>query len=384
MRAIDPYRKDVALAALFVAAGLIELGRLDAGGGDRGVTVVACIVALSAVAFRRRDPFAAAVLFVGASMLQGPLDGFLTENSTTPFLAALLLMYSTGRYAGGWRFPVAAVMFVVGTMLALWLETGWEGADEVVWAIFLFTLPVFAGRALRSRSLLQAELREKAMRAEHEREEAAAAAVEEERARIAEELQALVANGVSAMVVQAQAVPRALEAGGPPKAAEALGAVEETGRDALTEMRRLLGVLRRDGGLELAPQPGLGRVEALLERARDAGLDVALRVEGEHRPLPPGVDLTAYRIVQDAVDAAAEQDAARAEVLIGYEERTLRIRVRDDRRGGASDRIPGLIERVGLYGGNLRYGHRDDGRFALHVELPLDPAYSPAELGSPA
>jgi signal transduction histidine kinase len=187
------------------------------------------------------------------------------------------------------------------------------------------------------------------------------------------------------MVVQAEAVPRALNTGGPTLAAEALGAVEETGREALTEMRRLLGVLRRDGtGLELAPQPGLGRVEELAERAREGGLELTLRVEGERRPLPPGVDLTAYRIVQDALDAAADMHAAHAEVRIGYDERALKLSMRDDRDGGASDRMPGLVERVGLYGGNIRYGHRDDGRFALRVELPLDPAYRPAETGAPA
>jgi signal transduction histidine kinase len=385
VRAVDPFRKDIVLAALFVAVGLVEISGLDGEGGDRAVTLVACGVAMSAVASRRRDPVVAAALFLGAALVQAPLDGFLTANSTVPFLAALLLLYSTGRYADGWRFPVAGGALAVGTMFALWFETGWEGAGELVWATFLFAVPLFVGRALRSRALLQAELRKKAERAERESNDAARAAVEDERARIAEELQTLVANGVSAMVVQAEAVPRALQAGGPARAAEALGAVEATGRDALHEMRRLLGVLRREGaGLELAPQPGLGRVEALAERAREGGLDVTLRVEGERRPLPPGVDLTAYRIVQDALDAAAEQQAGSAEVSIGYDERALRLTVRDDRDGGASDRIPGLIERVGLYGGNLRYGHRDDGRFALRVELPLDPAYHSSTAGVPA
>ncbi|HET8820328.1 MAG TPA: histidine kinase, partial [Thermoleophilaceae bacterium] len=215
-------------------------------------------------------------------------------------------------------------------------------------------------------------LREKAERADGEREDRARTAVEDERARIAGELQALVANGVSAMVVQAQAVPRALDAGGPAQAATALAAVEDTGRDALSEMRRLLGVLRRDGdALELAPQPGLGRVEALVERNRERGLGVELRIEGERRSLPPGIDLTAYRVVEDALDAASERGAVAAEILLRYTSGELQLQVTDDRRGGGSDRLPGLRDRVGLYGGHLRAAHVDD-TFRLRARLPLE------------
>ena len=145
--------------------------------------------------------------------MQAPIGGFYTAESTVPFLGMLLLLYSIGRYAPGRRFYAAFGITVAGILGALATETGWEGIDDLVWASFLFTLPALAGRALRSRSQLQAQLREKAERAEVERRVKAEAAVEEERARIASELQALVANGVSAMVVQAETVPRALAAG---------------------------------------------------------------------------------------------------------------------------------------------------------------------------
>ena len=372
IRAVDPFRADIVLAVLFVIAGVIELSLIDSDGHGRGVTIAAAVVALSSVAFRRRDPLLAAGLFSVPTLIQALLDGFLTTNSTTPFVTVLFLLYSVGRYApGDWHFPAAIVLLPGVTTFALLYEAGLEFA-EIFWAVFLFGLPVLAGRALRSRSLLQAELREKAERAERDRAERARGAVEAERARIASELQALVANGLSAMVVQAETVPRTISTGDIGGASTALAAVEETGRDALTEMRRLLGVLRRDGdGPALAPQPGLSRLEALVGRHREGGLEVALRIEGRERALTPGIDLTAYRVVEDALDAAAEQGAAGAEVLLRYRDEDLQLQVTDDREGDASARLPGLRERVGLYGGNLR-AERVDSGFRLRARLPLE------------
>jgi signal transduction histidine kinase len=234
---------------------------------------------------------------------------------------------------------------------------------------------VIAGRAVRSRVLLQRELREKAARAEADRADRARRAIEEERDRIAGELQAVVANGVSAMVIQAEAVPRLLVSNDTASAELALAAVEETGRDALGEMRRLLGVLRReDEGLALAPQPGLARLRALVERQRERGLDVELHVEGEERPLSTGVDLTAYRVLEDALQAASRQRAERATVLLRYQDDDLKLEVRDDRSGGASARLPGLRDRVGLYGGQLSVDREDGEGFTLRARLPLGEA----------
>jgi|SRR5215211_807604 len=371
MRRVDPFRVDVGLAALFVIAATIELSTLDSEGHDRAITLATGVVALSGLAFRRRDPLLAAAIFSVPALLQACLDGFLTANSTVPFVAVILLFYSIGRYAPPNRFAAAAALMATGIMGTLLIEGGLNVEDSF-WALFLFGLPTLAGRALRSRVLLQTELREKAERAELERAERARGAVEDERGRIAAELQALVANGLSAMVVQAETVPRTIDAGDLGRASAALAAVEDTGRDALTEMRRLLGVLRRDGdGLELAPQPGLGRVEALVERNRERGLDVTLRVEGRRRPLTTGVDLTAYRVVEDALEAATARGAGSAEVLLRYEADELKLQVTDDREGGASARLPGLSDRVGLYGGHLRAERVDEG-FRLRARLPLE------------
>lgn len=371
IRAVDPFRVDIAIAALFVVACVIELSSLDSEGHNRAITVAAGVIAASALAFRRRDPLLAAAIFVVPALIQAAFDGFLTSNSTAPFVAVILLFYSIGRYAPPNRFPAAAAVLAVGMMTTLLVEGGLEIEDSF-WALFLFGLPTLAGRALRSRVLLQAELREKAERAELERVERARGAVEDERGRIAAELQTLVANGLSAMVVQAETVPRMIDSGDLVRAGSALAAVEETGRDALTEMRRLLGVLRRDGdGLELAPQPGLGRLEALVERNRDSGLEVSLRVEGRRRPLTTGVDLTAYRVVEDALEAATEHGAGSAEVLLRYEAGELKLQVSDDREGGGSERLPGLSDRVGLYGGHLRAERLED-CFRLRARLPLE------------
>jgi signal transduction histidine kinase len=373
IRAVDPFRADLVLAALFVIAGAIELYHIDSEGHNRPITVAAAILSLAGLTFRRRDPLIAAVIFTAPALIQSVLDGYLTTHSTTPFVAAMLLLYSAGRYADARRFRPAIGVLVVGLVLTLTLESRGFGLGDLLWTAFLFGLPVLAGRALRSRVLLQAELREKAEQAERDRTERARSAVEDERGRIAAELQELVANGLSAMVVQAEAVPRALAAGDSPGANAALAAVEETGREALTEMRTLLGVLRHDGdGLALAPQPGLARLEALVARNRERGLDVGLHVEGMRRALPPGIDLTAYRVIEDALDSATDSEAGRAEVLVGYRARELQLQVSDDRAGGESAGFPGLRDRVALYGGHLRADRLDEGGFRLRAGLPLE------------
>jgi signal transduction histidine kinase len=174
------------------------------------------------------------------------------------------------------------------------------------------------------------------------------------------------------MVIQAAAVPRLIAAEDTAAAGQALGAIEETGRDALAEMRRLLGVLRRDDdGLILAPQPGLARLEALVQRERERGLEVELDIEGDQRPLSAGVDLTAYRVLEDALQAAARQRAERATVLVRYLDDDLQLQVCDDRSGGASARLPGLRDRVALYGGHLTVKREQGSGFTLRARLPV-------------
>jgi signal transduction histidine kinase len=381
VRAMDPFRADVALAAAFVVASVIEVFLVPSRGDNIPVTVVAAVLAQSALAYRRRDPLVAAVWFAIPVVLQALAGAFLTQDTTVHFLAAMFLLYSIGRYADRRAFPIAVPTVIAASATALMVESGLERTEYFFWFVALFSLPAFVGRALRSRARLQSELREKTELIERQQADRARTAVEDERERIASELQAVVANSVSAMVVQAETVPRALGAGDPGSAERAFAAIEDTGRDALVEMRRLLGVLRRDDDrAELAPQPGLARLEALVERARASGLDVSVREEGESRPLTPGIDLTGYRILQDALEAAAEQGASKAQVLVRYEERQLVLGVRDDREGGPSDRLPGLRDRAKLYGGFLDAGPSGEW-FALRARLPIEHEPAPALTG---
>jgi signal transduction histidine kinase len=229
-----------------------------------------------------------------------------------------------------------------------------------------------AGRAIRARRLLARELEQKAARAQAEREDRARLAVADERTRIARELQAVVAQNVSAMVVGAEAALRSI--GEDPEGADAqILEIERTGRSALEEMRRILGVLRAQEGPEREPQPGMGQLPALLERGRAAGLAIDLRVDGEPAPLSAGVDMTAYRILQEAMADALENANREATVTVRYADAKLEVEVSDD--GIAEDRLAdgraiALQERVAMFGGELRWGPRDGGGFAIRATLP--------------
>jgi signal transduction histidine kinase len=373
---MDPLRVDTAIAVLFAIAIVTEAALIDLGGENRALAMVLGVAFAAPLALRRTNTFAAVAAFGVVCALQGVLTGGVLFNRVTgAFVAILLLLYSTGRHCPDRRIWAAVGLFAAVMVFAFATSDDGFAADDILWAFLLFGLPVIAGRAVRSRVLLQRELREKAARAEADRADRARRAIEEERDRIAGELQAVVANGVSAMVIQAEAVPRLLVSNDTASAELALAAVEETGRDALGEMRRLLGVLRReDEGLALAPQPGLARLRALVERQRERGLDVELHVEGEERPLSTGVDLTAYRVLEDALQAASRQRAERATVLLRYQDDDLKLEVRDDRSGGASARLPGLRDRVGLYGGQLSVDREDGEGFTLRARLPLGEA----------
>jgi signal transduction histidine kinase len=241
------------------------------------------------------------------------------------------------------------------------------------------------GDRARVQRALAAELAERAARLERERAAEARRAVAEERTRIARELHDVVAHHVSMMVVQAEAGPVAVE-GDPARAAGAFEAIAATGRQALVEMRRLLGVLRGDGDRDqtpsLAPQPGLADVGSLVEQVGRAGLRVELVVEGTEAPLPAGVDLSAYRIVQEALtNAVKHAGPGRARVLVRYGEHDLEVHVRDEggrgpalarpADGRAGQGLVGMRERVNLFGGELHAGPGPDGGFTVDARLPL-------------
>jgi signal transduction histidine kinase len=254
------------------------------------------------------------------------------------------------------------------------------GVDEPVFVVAVYAVFAAAwalGDNLRTRRAYLAELEARAERLEREREETARRAVAEEQARIARELHDVISHNVSVMVVQAAAGGDVF-ATRPDRAREALGSIESTGREALVELRRLLGVVRPtdDDGAGREPQPGLARLPELIEQVSSAGLRVELAVGGEPHDLPPGVDLSAYRIVQEALTNTLKH--ARAEnalVTIDYAEARLDLEVLDDGAGGevAGDGrgIIGMRERVGLLGGELSAGPRASGGFGVRAAIPL-------------
>ena len=230
------------------------------------------------------------------------------------------------------------------------------------------------GQLLRNRQRLNQALVEKAARLERERTDEAEAAALEERTRIAGELHDVVAHAISAMTIQAGAARRLAERD-PDRARTAFATAESTGREALTELRRLLGVLRlQDEDLALAPQPSLVHVDGLVRRAAAAGLPTRLRTEGEARALPAGIDLTAYRLVQEALSAARDAGhAGRAEVSIRYREADVTVEVADDgeHRGR---RLLGMRERVAVYGGELSTASDPAGGWRVSARLPVEAA----------
>jgi signal transduction histidine kinase len=386
-RHADPFKADLAIALVFVAVLVLEASVEKTGGGSRAATALVGSAAMLCLAWRRRNPLAAAVAFAVLSVLQTPLDSFFYGQSTnSPFVAALLMSYSIGRWLSGRRAWVAGATLIAGITSGVVSTQFYAGFGDLLWIGVLFFPPLIAGQAIRNRVALRRELSEKAERLEAEREVAAQRAVEEERSRIASELQAVVASGVTAMVVQAEAVPRLLAAQDPAQAARSFEIIEETGRDALAEMRRLLGVLRREGQRpELAPQPGLARLDALVERLRSEGCELELVTEGEPRPLAQGIDLTAYRVIQEALDDALKAEAKQVTVRVRYGQRELGLEVRDDRAGSRDGSVTSLRERVNLYGGRLRVSRDDGGVHLLEARLPATaPTTEAAAVGGAA
>jgi signal transduction histidine kinase len=238
------------------------------------------------------------------------------------------------------------------------------------------------GTMVHNRQRIASSLADRAQRLEAEQELVAHAAVLDERVRIARELHDVVAHSVSVMVIQAVAGRKTLAAGRD-GADGAFEAIEATGQQALTEMRRLLGVLRHvEDAPQLVPQPGLNQLAALVERAREAGLGVDLAIEGAVRPLSPGTDLSAYRILQEALtNVIKHAPGAQTTVRVRYGERDVTLDVADTGGAGAASPpisgghgIVGMRERAALYGGTLHAGPRDGGGFAVRVRLPIEAA----------
>ena len=363
-----PWLLDVGIAAVLVVTGLLEsvVGEVERPLWLHQLLVV---VVMAAVAFRRRFPLST-LAFVVVGMMVVDADGQLST-----FAALVLVSFTAGleldpprAYAG---LALATVPFYVGFAL-----TTEPMVSDFVAVTVLYGGSWAVGQAVRQRSRQVAEHAARADRAEREREERAAHAVTEERTRIARELHDVVAHSISVIAVQTQAVRRRLDPSLEREIAD-LRAVETTARQAMAEMRRLFGVLRADTDrLDLEPQPGLDQLDRLVADARTAGTPVDVVVEGERIPLPPGLDLAAYRIVQEALtNARRHAPGSQVRVRLAFAGGGLEVTVDSDGRArarsdGGGLGLVGMRERVALYGGELEAGPTAAG-FRVRADLPF-------------
>ncbi len=327
----------------------------------RAPAAVAIVVTIAAAAW---------VLVMFSAKVQPPVE---------PWLAMLVAMFALASRVDGRRLWVAASI-AGGLFLALEIrgELAGQGTGNVLPAVVFYVLIFVLGRVVHAHRRRASGEQDRAERLEREQDALAARAVAAERSRIARELHDVIAHSLSVIVVQAAAERRVLGPGRD-STAETLGSIEQAGRQAMTELRRLLGLLRKsDGELSLAPQPGLGELGDLVAEVRQAGVQVDVRADGDLAVLPRGLDLTAYRIVQECLTNVLKHAAAhRVEVSLRCLGRCLDIDVTDD---GTSARAPspggfglvGMRERVSVYGGTVQAGYREGGGFRVHARLPVE------------
>ena len=364
-------RSDLAVGVLVAALMAWEVLASDVA-GPPAVLVTSALVSGLALAGRRRAPLAAiAVSMAGALVL---VTVATTQEPQAPIVAMLVAAYGAGAHAGT-RGGVAGLALVLATILL-------DEADNIVVLGPVCTGAFAAGRLWRARERDARRMAELATALDRERVEEGRLAVAEERARIARELHDVVAHAMTTIVLEAGA-ERLHLAPGQERTGATLRGIERTGREALTEMRRLLDVLREDDHQPaLSPQPSLDRLADLVENLRSAGLEVDLRVEGRPIPLPPGLDVNAYRIVQEALtNVLKHAGAASASVVVGYAGTELRLEVTDDGVGpdggdraagnGHGHGLTGLRERATLFGGQLEAGPQARGGFAVRARLPI-------------
>jgi signal transduction histidine kinase len=377
LRRVSPLAWDCALALALAVASVIEVATVDGLAGSPWVNFAGVLLISGSVALRRVRPLTASLVWTAALFGMIALGAAPTQLSS-PFLSLFVVPYGTGSRLE--RNPAILTLALTWAgVAAAWIDDPDRIFGDLFFPGMFATVFWIAGRVVRSRSQLTAELHEAAVRAADERAAEAARAVADERRRIARELHDVVAHSVSMMVVQAGGARRILDRE-PQRAVAAAELIERTGREALAEMRRLLGVLHPDEDADYAPQPSLRELEALVERARGAGVPVELQIAGERRELPAGLDLAAYRVVQEALTNVVKHGGGAAtEVIVHYRADAVDVRIADRGQGGLDARLGGtghglvgMRERVRMYGGELRTGRRRGGGFEVAVTLPLE------------
>jgi signal transduction histidine kinase len=372
-----------ACLALLLLVGFVLPGDLSGDTGTAGADVAFSVALLACLPFRRRAPVA---VFVAVSVLS-LLQIALLDHAVAGDVVALIAVYTVVAYGPGTRIGVAAtVCTAIGALLG---AARWDVTDEgasfaataattVVSALLAATLG--AWRRARRSQLEALQQRNRLLALERDQQAAVGAALE--RARIARELHDVVAHSLSVIVVQADGAAAAAEQQ-PAAAASALRTIGDTGREALGQMRRLLGVLRAEPpGGTLAPQPGTDQLEALVEQVVRAGLPAGLTVEGRPHPIAAELGVTVYRLAQEALTNVLKHagPVERVDVVLRYRDEAVELLVRDDGGGaqagdgngdGAGHGLVGMRERVDLHHGTLAAGPRDGGGFEVHAILPV-------------
>jgi signal transduction histidine kinase len=363
---IDPVKLDVVLAAALAVGSELEAWFGGVTGRERLVVAIAGPLMASTVAVRRRYPAATGI--TAALLADVVAIAWKPPNTVSFGIAWLCSIYALTVWTTSRWFAIGATVLALPSFVSVALTGEPKGA--VSFTVITLVVMLLVRRVVGDRE-------RRAQIAERERDLVAREAVVEERARIARELHDVIAHHVSMIVLQAGAERRVIDDENA-STREVLETVEQAGRNALTEMRRLLGMLRSDANEPLTPQPGLTDVPTLVMQLREAGLPVELEVEGERRELPVGIELSAYRIVQEALtNALKHAGQARAWVKIRYGSDSLELEIADDGIGGASPAatgghgLVGMRERVALYGGRLDAGRRPSGGFAVRVLLPI-------------
>ncbi|HEY7178711.1 MAG TPA: histidine kinase [Gaiella sp.] len=363
---------DVAIGAAFVVAAELEVWWKDLT--PTWLAASAFVVLGVAVALRRAGPLLGLVVGLGA-LLAAVSGGVSLESPLTPLFFFVLVLYNVGLREERAMLGLGVAGVLMSAVLIVAHQDGQFPVSDIPFVTVVVCTPWFVGYAMRGKLRRSDELERRAERLEHER----ATAVADERARIARELHDVIAHSVSVMVVQAGAAEEVLKRS-PEAALEPLRAVQETGRQALVEMSRLVGLLRETGQeIGLTPQPRLDELEELVASVEHAGLPVSLSLEGDRRRLPLGIELTAYRVVQEALtNALKHAGEASAEVRVRYEPDALLLEVLDDGPGangyGGGHGLAGMRERVGVFGGEVTAGPRASGGFAVRVRLPVEEA----------
>ena len=386
-----PKLVDGALAAALAFVGVassvalvLRPGSPVGAGFSRMAGVPLALLLAVPVVFRRSHPVGA----FAAAIVLGAFQVLLDIRPTAADLAIVILLYTLAAYTPRRTSIAGLAICLVGsaTAVARWMPAQLSVLDAIAVGSIMFAGPSLIawvlGDSVRYRRAYYAALEDRAARLEAERDAQAQVAAATERARIARELHDVVAHNVSVMVVQADGASYALD-NDPGKAKEALAAIAATGRQALAEMRRLLGVLRHDDGTVpgRAPLPGIAQLGELLEQTRAAGLPVTLTVEGVPQPLPDGAALAAYRIVQESLTNTRKHGGpqATAQVTLRYLEDALVLRITDDGQGpvtvpdGAGHGLNGMRERVAIYGGWVQAGPRPGGGYHVTARLPFQP-----------